>query len=474
MRKLKIFIILVSVLLSGCQMREESVEFSEEVVYSAVMEDFGIGTKTTLNDRRILWSSGDRIIVFEGSDSGKAFELDEAFAGLSCGEFIPGEGSGISGSGEELGATVALYPYSEDLSVSAGEDGTLIVAGIKFPSEQHYTPGSFDAASFPMASVTRDNDYDLSFLNLGGVMKLSLRGLGNVGRITVRSNDGEYLSGSASVCLSLDSLPYMWMEEDASETVSLVCDIPVQLSEEEAVEFYISLPPVSLMSGFEVVIEDADGNCTIKRTDRRNLVKRSGILSMPGFSLSENEKTVDLGLSVKWAAWNVGATKPQEYGGFYSWGEIEPKKSFSKNAYQYYDTETKLYKDIGSDISGTVYDVASVKWGNGWRMPTMYELKELVRECQWTEVEVDGVGGHKVVGPSGASIFIPNTGYWQNSSHYFADDYLDGNAGSFWSATLSADKDTEAYMLNCQDGMATVNCRYWNRYFGMPVRPVKD
>ena len=37
---------------------------------------------------------------------------------------------------------------------------------------------------------------------------------------------------------------------------------------------------------------------------------------------------VDLGLSVKWATCNVGATKPEEYGDYFAWGETQPKSNY--------------------------------------------------------------------------------------------------------------------------------------------------
>ena len=85
---------------------------------------------------------------------------------------------------------------------------------------------------------------------------------------------------------------------------------------------------------------------------------------------------VDLGLpsGTLWASWNVGATAPEESGGYYAWGETEEKTSYTEDTYKYYDQTTQEYINIGEEISGTEYDVAHVMWGDGWRMPTEAQI----------------------------------------------------------------------------------------------------
>ena len=84
---------------------------------------------------------------------------------------------------------------------------------------------------------------------------------------------------------------------------------------------------------------------------------------------------IDLGLSVKWASYNVGASSPEGYGGYYAWGELEEKSGYYWDNYQYWDDNSNDWIYIGSNISGTDYDVAHVKWGDNWRMPTFVEIQ---------------------------------------------------------------------------------------------------
>lgn len=116
---------------------------------------------------------------------------------------------------------------------------------------------------------------------------------------------------------------------------------------------------------------------------------------------------IDLGLSVKWASCNVGATSPEKFGDKFAWGETETKANFSKNNYLYYDSYSESYVDIGMDIKGTDYDVAHVKWGDNWRMPTLNELKELKSKCTWEWSKVNGINGFIVTGLNGNTIFFP-------------------------------------------------------------------
>ena len=95
---------------------------------------------------------------------------------------------------------------------------------------------------------------------------------------------------------------------------------------------------------------------------------------------------VDLGLSVKWATFNVGATKPEEYGDYYAWGETETKNDYSWSTYKWSDETGNILSKYNTSIYyGTVDnkhvldaedDVAHVKWGGKWRMPTQSEQEE--------------------------------------------------------------------------------------------------
>lgn len=176
---------------------------------------------------------------------------------------------------------------------------------------------------------------------------------------------------------------------------------------------------------------------------------------------------IDLGLpsGTKWCTHNVGASYPEDYGGYYAWGETTEKSEYTKANYAFYDKSTGNYINIGSEISGSQYDVATVLMGAPWRMPTYEQQKELIEYCTWQWTQLNGVNGYMVTGPNENQIFLPAGGDY-NDNIYGVGDY-----GLFWSSSLfpSVDKDG-AYYTYFYSGSWRERDRI--RYIGQSVRPV--
>lgn len=170
---------------------------------------------------------------------------------------------------------------------------------------------------------------------------------------------------------------------------------------------------------------------------------------------------IDLGLpsGTKWACCNVDAKKPEDYGGYYAWGETSTKTEYSSSNYRYEGV------NIGSDIRGTQYDVAHVKWGGKWQMPTKEQIKELDDNCKYEWTTLNGVKGGKLTGPNGNSIFLPAAGW-----RLFDDLSRAGEYGSFWSSTQSPDDSDYAYYLGFSSDRADGGDNF--RDSGRSVRPV--
>ena len=191
---------------------------------------------------------------------------------------------------------------------------------------------------------------------------------------------------------------------------------------------------------------------------------------------------VDLGLSVKWATCNVGADKPEEYGDYYAWGETEPKDLYLWDTYKYCDgtynsltkyTDSAYGKDGFSDNKSVLDpedDVAHVKWGGNWRIPTKEELEELRTKCTWTSTTLNGVKGYSVTsnvdGYTDRSIFMPATGMrirqWTENTD---------TIGRFWGNSIVTGDDYDAVYLdfNFSRGPGRFSII---RCFGQCVRPV--
>ncbi|MBR4842812.1 MAG: hypothetical protein IK006_06955 [Bacteroidaceae bacterium] len=194
-------------------------------------------------------------------------------------------------------------------------------------------------------------------------------------------------------------------------------------------------------------------------------------------------KMVDLGLSVKWASWNVGANNPWEYGDYYAWGETEPKTDYSWSTYKWcngsYDTQNKYNTNssYGTVDNKTTLDpeddVAHVKWGGNWRMPTKAEQDDLRNKCTWTwygsgNTEFNGIAGYKVTsnieGYTDRFIFLPAAG-----CRYDTDLNDVGGYGDYWSSSLNANPG-RAWDIYFNSSYVSTGRDY--RYYGFSVRPV--
>ena len=250
-------------------------------------------------------------------------------------------------------------------------------------------------------------------------------------------------------------------------------DWSMQVDAGEGMDPWCSVAPASGSSGLQEVTVSVSHNTTDEiRSARIRLT--SGTVNVAEIEVTQEAtiyEAVDLGLSVKWATFNVGAKSPEEYGGYYAWGETWEKKNYDLFRSKYYiDTNGDGIKDtwqnIGENISGTEYDVAHVEWGGSWRMPTLDEIKELLDKCSWEWTTVNGVNGQKVTGPSGNSIFLPAAGFRVDtelrdySTSYWASSLYEGFGGVYANCLTL---DSNGCFLNA-----------FVRFAGKSVRPVTE
>ena len=170
-------------------------------------------------------------------------------------------------------------------------------------------------------------------------------------------------------------------------------------------------------------------------------------------------EAVDLGLSVYWSKYNLGANSPEEIGGQFAWGETNPKDSYSINNYSYYDNDRAMYIDIGDNIYGTKYDAATVNLGANWRMPTKEEMKELLDKCNSEWTQINGVNGLKFTGTNGNYIFFPAF-----RLYYFVEPEV-----YIWTGT---GKTSYAYFLKTNMNKPYI-FEEWGM-FGFNIRPVRS
>ncbi len=164
-------------------------------------------------------------------------------------------------------------------------------------------------------------------------------------------------------------------------------------------------------------------------------------------------KAVDLGLSVLWADINIGASEIFAYGKLFGYGDTNGEN---------YSEEKNMYPR--TNIVNSPYDTAKAMWGNGWRMPTCDELKELSAKCQFTPFEKNGIKGTLVTGPNGNSIFLPFDGV-----RIGINTHRTGQLGQYWSGTLSNNYHVSMDVFGYDANLSLVSPSW-----GRSIRPVRD
>lgn len=199
---------------------------------------------------------------------------------------------------------------------------------------------------------------------------------------------------------------------------------------------------------------------------------------------------IDLGLSVRWATMNVGAAAPGDYGDYYAWGETEPyyteghsqdspctnwregKTGYKPDSYFDFVNGSssnciKYAKDKKTKLDPED-DVAHVKWGSDWRIPTKAELGELREKCSWVWTTYGDHIGYVVIGSTGNAVFLPAAGIRRNRSLEF-----NGTYGYYWASSLrdtSMNTSVYAEIFYFKSDIAESDGNY--RYYGLSIRPV--
>lgn len=202
------------------------------------------------------------------------------------------------------------------------------------------------------------------------------------------------------------------------------------------------------------------------------------MISCGGNQKHEGHDYVDLGLSVKWATYNVGANAPEEVGDYFAWGEVVPKIRYDRDTYKYFDRNMELLtKYCTRDEYGFIDnknclelkdDAANFSWGGKWRIPTSSEIEELIGKCTWEATSLNGISGQKVTGPNGNSIFLPQSGTRVDDDNAASNTEL----GWYWSNSLREDAPFAAWIFFFGDGLDMGLTHPLQRYNGCQIRPV--
>ena len=172
---------------------------------------------------------------------------------------------------------------------------------------------------------------------------------------------------------------------------------------------------------------------------------------------------VDLGLpsGLKWATCNIGAAAPNERGDYFAWGEINTKAEFTEMNCTSYGLNMQ---DIAGDPQ---YDAARANWGATWKVPSKKDFEELMNECTWEWMVINGKGCKKVTGPNGNYIILPITGYQYGTSFYMED------FGYYWTSTPISTYEQFSYDFFF-DEEYNLSMGFDERCYGQAIRPVSE
>ena len=432
---------------------------SREMKFIATFSDSGTKTAIQSNGTSVWWSGEERINVFTSGGQSAKFTS----SGTEAREVAEFTGS-FSGSTD--GETFyAVYPYNEANSYSDG-NVTLTV-----PTQQTAVEGSFADDLFPSVAVS-DNDI-FRFYHVCGGFRFTLSQEG-IRRITFEAIGGESLAGKTAVSFGENGKPIV-------DVISrgLSC-IALNAPEGEYFKtgtwyYFVTLPTdwgihyrLSFFKDESWGIKESSKAVTIKR----GVFGSSQLIDSDVFFNEYEYVDLDLPSETLWAACNIGAMEPEDYGYPYAWGETEPKSRFEWDTYKWCDGNPDYVTKYNSDSSHGVVDnkttldpnddAASINWGREWRMPTSEDIAELVYETDRIWTTRHGVKGWQFTSKSnGNSVFIPQ------------EDQEDGAWGLYWSSSRHPDYYNGAWILYTHD-KSIYGDNYWSpRSRPRRVRPVK-
>lgn len=293
------------------------------------------------------------------------------------------------------------------------------------------------------------------------------------GVLTILSNT-QPIRLVTSISLSADHL-----EMKPNEFVQLTATVLPEDADNKTVVWESSNESVVRLMG-DIILAVGGGTATVtcSATDGSGIVAECKV--------QVEHEYVDLGLpgGVLWATCNIGASKPEEFGKYFAWGDTVgyakgEKHNFEWESYKWCNgsssTMTKYCtnENYGIVDNKTILDseddAATANWGINWRMPNLQELRDLFNSAYTTTewVEVNGVNGRKITSKSnGNSIFLPAAGNYQGTNLSRENLY-----GYYWSRELLYTENSDSYFFDFYSRLADF---YWTyRYLGMSVRAVR-
>ncbi len=387
------------------------------------------------------WENGDEIYIYKGSEK-QLLTLKSIDENTSVAIF----------------QGVALTDMSK-YDVAYGYDPTSTAKTFTVP----YVKDNYR----PFADGTGTN-YNFTINQFGPVIGLKLKGTDALTKIEVALlNSSEETLATYTMefsdALALD-------EEDITNVY-----FPIQAKEDV----------ISMAIRFYKMEEEEEVLIMTKTTTNLTKVEAGKVTTFKALTVAPTKKKVNGHEAVQlwengpyWATCNVGAKSPEGYGDYFAWGETITKTDYSWSTYfDLHDGNFAKYNNGGKTVLESIDDAARANWGGTWRMPTMAEFDELIKNCAWEWCNGDTkkynnttVKGYivKSKAPDNTnSIFLPAAGYFDGTEHKNR-----GSNGLYWSASLSADNEYTNFAYKLTFNNSWYQKQVELRFYGEFVRPV--
>lgn len=499
--KLSILAMLAMALMSSCSNDNELSSTNSEYVNSVrvTVEDFqqeGTQTRTAYtvdgSGFHFSWVEGDALGIYPVGGDQVKFPISN------------GDGSATAtfdGGAWKLRSEykyAAYYPFSVDnykidqkaLPVSftgQTQNGNGSTAHL----------GAYDYLACAATAPDANGGVDLTMKHLGAFLRLQLTmpKADTYSSVVLESDGAKFVTAGT---FDLTATTPAITPTTTSSTYTINLTNVATTEKDQVITVYAIVAPANLSTNNIKVTVHGTGQTTyVQAVPGKNFVARSAYnIAVETFPTGTNasgedvsweepadpyngHEYVDLGLSVKWATMNVGATKPEDYGEYFAWGETETKEVYDWSTYKYCNgtdrTITKYcyvtdYFDTADNKTTLEFkdDVAHVKLGGDWRIPTEAEQNELCTKCTWTWTSQNGINGFIVTGTNGNHIFLPAAGYRFDNSLKIA-----GFVGEYWSSSLSLNEPipwcASALVFNIEGEFSTTKLY---RSQGQSIRPV--
>ena len=492
----KLLIVFLSLSLTGC-VREELTWKELKTIRSVPAEVSELPpTKAHLESgRKIAWDASEVIGVFSDVQDVELYRNGKSPDGTVSNIF-----SGPPVSGTEFWA---FFPGDGGFQLDPDNRNLL---SFTYEADDPAI-GTNPEMRIPMVAKMASDAF--KFRQTMGMIHFSIQGEHVIKYLRLRGNEAEALAGPGTIDLS-ESNPVFVLDGTDVRTELFCRPVePYSIPADGKLDVYFPVPKTIFESGLTLDIcylEGDEEKVVTKLSSRWLSVNRAIIKSFAVVDLDQlieesapityqEPNAVDLGIvctrddgslyKVLFAECNLGATRAEEAGCFYGWGETEPKKRYDWLFYKWcsgadstfakYNGNPELGKDgfvDGKTVLDPEDDAASVNLGGKWRMPTKAEMEALAAtrynsayEWEWKTIQ-DTPGWEIVQSSTGNSIFLPASGYWSRSSLL-----LEGKYGRYWTSSLY-DEASKAYST-------TFTSNYFSNYgmerdYGLPIRPVID